>query len=83
MIAQLTLTMGGRLVVATLTDAFEWDCDDLLIKTFLDTRHGRISASTPAGGKPGVREARSAAEAAERAGWNVEIWFANAEQDAA
>ncbi len=83
MIAQLTLTMGGRQVVATLTDGFEWDCEDLLIKTFLDARHGRSAAATPAGGKPGVREARAAAESAERAGWTVDLWLADAEQDAA
>lgn len=84
MIAQLTLTMlKTRRVVATLDEEFVWQCDDLLIKTYLNSSFGRESAIQPSDELPGHREARLAALAAADVGWTTELWLNHAEQDAA
>jgi len=84
MIARLTLKMDQRRVIATLEDDLRWRCDDRVTEAFLNAAYGPghvppendVNRST----HPQVYPA---AHAVERAGWNVEVWFARAEQDAA
>lgn len=78
MIAQLTLSMGQRRVVATLEDDFSWQCDDdLLTHSYLNSVFGPDKASRMGG--PAL--ARSAAAAVQEAGWRVEAHIAPASSE--
>lgn len=73
MIAQLTLSMGQRRVVATLEDDFSWRCDDdLLTYSYLNGVFGPDKAARMGG--PAL--VRSAAAAVREAGWSVTTVFA-------
>ena len=78
MIAQLTLSMGQRRVVATLEDDFSWRCeDDLLTHSYLNAVFGPEKAAKMGG--PTL--VRSAAAAVQEAGWSVETHIAPASSE--
>ena len=83
MIARLTLNMDQRRVIATLEDDLQWCCDDLVTEAFLNSAYGPGYAPSSDAERTSHPQVYAAADAVERAGWNVEVWFARAEQDAA
>ena len=83
MIATLTMTMGQRQVVATLEEYCQWRCEDRLTESFLNAVYGPDAEQPTGVSRTGQQLTCSAARAVEQGGWSVEVWFAEAEQDAA
>jgi hypothetical protein len=83
MLAQLTLAMGPRTVVAVLGADFEWRCDDLLTQTYLNSCHGPLKEDSPAAGPVGYEQAQRATAAVQAAGWDVSLYMPALNQNAA
>ena len=83
MLAQLTLAMGPRTVVAVLGKNFEWRSDDLLTQTYLNSCHGPVPDESPSPGPLGYQQVQRAAAAVREAGWDASVYMPALNQSAA